>query len=66
MKKQVVLLLVCTFLGMHGHAQELNTTVRINHNQIQGTDASIFDNLQQTLQQFINERQWTHLQFQRN
>ena len=66
MKKQVVLLLVCTFLGMHGHAQELNATVRINHNQIQGTDASIFDNLQQTLQQFINERQWTHLQFQRN
>lgn len=66
MKKQVVLLLVCIFLGMHGHAQELNATVRINHNQIQGTDASIFDNLQQTLQQFINERQWTHLQFQRN
>ena len=66
MKKQVVLLLVCTFLGMHGHAQELNATVRINHNQIRGTDASIFDNLQQTLQQFINERQWTHLQFQRN
>ena len=57
MKKQVVLLLVCIFLGMHGHAQELNATVRINHNQIQGTDASIFDNLQQTLQQFINERQ---------
>ncbi|ETD21677.1 MULTISPECIES: type IX secretion system protein PorD [Prevotellaceae] len=66
MKKQVALLLVCIFLGMHSYAQELNATVRINHNQIQGTDASIFDNLQQTLQQFINERQWTHLQFQRN
>jgi hypothetical protein len=48
------------------HAQELQARITINHNQIQGTDASIFDNLQQTLEQFVNERQWTHLQFQKN
>ncbi len=47
-------------------AQELNAKVTINHNQIQGTDASVFDNLQETLEQFINERQWTVLQFQKN
>ncbi len=40
--------------------------VTINHSQIQGTDASVFDNLQQTLEQFVNERQWTDLQFQKN
>ena len=40
--------------------------ININHSQIQGTDASVFDNLQQTLEQFINERQWTDLQFQEN
>ena len=38
----------------------------INHSQIQGSDNSVFDNLQQTLEQFINERQWTDLQFQEN
>ena len=47
-------------------AQELLAKVTINHNQIQGTDASIFDNLQETLEQFINDRQWTSLQFQKN
>ena len=47
-------------------AQELNAKVTINHSQVQGTDASIFDELQQTLTQFINERQWTNLQFQKN
>ena len=47
-------------------AQELNAKVIVNHNQIQGTDASVFENLQQTLEQFINTRQWTHYQFQRN
>lgn len=40
--------------------------VNINHSQITGTDKSVFDNLQQTLEQFINERQWTDLQFQEN
>lgn len=51
-------------LGLYG--QELQVRVTINHSQIQGTDASVFDNLQQTLEQFINERQWTPLQFQKN
>jgi len=66
MKKQVVIFICCLLASITGNAQELNATVRINHSQIQGTDASIFENLQQTLQQLINERQWTHLQFQKN
>ena len=47
-------------------AQELQAKVNINHQKVQGTDASVFDNLQQTLEQFVNERQWTALQFQPN
>lgn len=47
-------------------AQELQAKITINHAQIQGTDASIFDNLQQTLEQFVNDKQWTSLQFQKN
>ena len=48
------------------HAQELQAKITINHNQIQGTDKSVFENLQQTLEQFVNDRQWTSLQFQKN
>ena len=47
-------------------AQELQAKITINHNQIQGTDKSVFENLQQTLEQFVNERQWTNLKFQKN
>ncbi len=63
-----ILTLTILLIGMSNtlHAQELNAKVTINHNQIQGTDASIFENLQQTLEQFINERQWTNMQFQKN
>lgn len=47
-------------------AQELQAKITINHAQISGTEKGVFDNLQQTLQQFVNNRQWTYLQFQKN
>ncbi len=66
--QRVLLPLLLTFgLSIHkGYSQELQAKININHSQIQGTDASIFENLQQTLDQFVNERQWTNLQFQKN
>lgn len=60
-------------LGMVGawsmptlQAQELQARVTINHAQIQGTDDGVFKQLEQSLQQFINDRQWTDLQFQKH
>ena len=60
-------LTILTLLAVLGiHAQELQVKVSVNHSQIQGTDASVFENLQQTIEQFMNERSWTDLQFQQN
>ena len=47
-------------------AQELMVKININSQQIEGTDKSVFENLQQTLEQWMNDRQWTELQFQKN
>lgn len=47
-------------------AQELQAKININHSQVGTTDVSVFESLQQTLEQFVNERQWTELQFQKN
>ena len=55
-------LFLLAVLGLH--AQELQVKVNVNHSQIQTTDASVFENLQQTIEQFMNDRQWTDLQFQ--
>ena len=60
----LTILALLAVLGIH--AQELQVKVSVNHSQIQGTDASVFDNLQQTIEQFMNERAWTNLQFQKN
>ncbi len=46
--------------------QELLAKINFNTQQVQGTDKSVFENLQQTLEQFVNEKQWTELQFQEN
>lgn len=47
-------------------AQELQAKVTINSQQVEGSEKSVFENLQQTLEQWINDRQWTELQFQKN
>lgn len=57
--------LIC-FSGTSASAQELQAKITINHAQIAGTENSVFDNLQQTLEQFVNDRQWTDYQFQKN
>ena len=40
--------------------------VNINSSQVEGTDKSVFENLKQTLEQWMNDKQWTELQFQKN
>jgi len=62
----MIIIIAVTLASTIAEAQELNATIKINHNQIQGTDASVFENLEQTLTQFMNDKQWTNLQFQRN
>ena len=47
-------------------AQELDAKIKINHSKVGVTDKNVFENLEQTLEQFVNERQWTALQFQKN
>ena len=67
MKRRLAFLLSLLLLTVaSAEAQELQAKVTINRQQVQGTDASVFENLQQTLEQFMNERQWTALQFQEN
>ena len=62
----IAIALLLQLSALDVHCQELEAKININHSKVQGTDASVFDNLKQTLEQFVNERQWTALQFQKN
>jgi hypothetical protein len=63
---RIIIINILMIASMPLYSQELLAKIVINHNQIQGTDASVFENLQQTLEQFVNQHQWTNLQFQKN
>lgn len=64
MKKRFTFLFILMLAASGLQAQELQAKININRQKVQGTDASLFENLQQTLEQFVNDRQWTALQFQ--
>lgn len=64
--KRLLLVAVAAFIVTASHGQELQAKININHSKVGVTDVSVFDNLQQTLEQFVNDRQWTDLQFQKN
>ena len=61
-------LLTALWLGAltTSEAQELQAKININTQQVGTSDKSVFENLQQTLQQWMDDRQWTELQFQQN
>ena len=57
------ILMLCTIIAT---AQELQVKININTQQVERMDKSVFENLQQTLEQWMNDRQWTELQFQKH
>ena len=65
---RLLLFLFILFMNLNGSlfAQELNARLSINHQMVEGTSTSVFETLEETLNQFLNEKQWTNMQFARN
>ena len=51
---------------MQMQAQELNATLTINSDKVQGTNKQIFNTLQNALIEFINNKKWTTATFTQN
>lgn len=59
--------LLCPILYMsHVQAQELNAKVSINRSQVSNTKGEVFDALQKTITDFLNNQQWTDIKFREN
>jgi hypothetical protein len=59
----VVFGILCVFVPQISVAQELNCKVQVVSPTIQGSDKSVFDNLQTAIFEFINNRKWTEETF---
>ena len=51
--------LCCTSIA----AQELNCNVQVNSDQVQGTNKSVFNTLQTSISEFVNNRRWTNMTY---
>ena len=65
MKQVRYILVFLLFAAIHGvQAQELKCNVTINSDQVEGSNKAVFNTLQQSIQEFVNNSQWTNLTFQ--
>ena len=62
MRHWLIILNFILFTGVL-HAQELNCTVQINSDQIQGTTKSVYTTLKKSISEFMNNRKWTELTY---
>ncbi|RMD73937.1 MAG: DUF4835 family protein [Bacteroidetes bacterium] len=59
MIRPLLTMLVAALLPALLAAQELNVTVRINTPKLQLTDPAVFETLEQTIRDFMNNQRWT-------
>jgi len=62
MKYWIFILNFLLFAGFI-HAQELNCVVKINSDQIQGSNKSVFNTLQKSVSEFLNNRKWSEMTY---
>lgn len=59
-----IIFLLCVSGAVSAHSQELNCTVTINSDQVEGSNKSVFNTLKQSIEEFVNTSKWTNLTFQ--
>lgn len=61
--RNILLLMVALSNGLIATAQDVKAYVRINTDQIEGTNKEIYTELSNDLTEFINSRRWTDATF---
>lgn len=64
--RTALIAVVCLLTAIVAPAQELNCTVEVNSSRIEGTDRSVFEELQSAITEYFNTRKWTNAQFAPN
>jgi len=62
MKKFLVLILI-SLISFPVLSQEIYCNVKVNFQQVEGTETKVFENLERSLYEFLNNRKWTNYSF---
>ncbi len=63
---KIIFCLLISLCSLNMNAQELLGRLDVSHNQIQGVDPTVFQALERSLNEFINNRKWTNDNFTAN
>ncbi len=55
-----IILFLALLCSAKGIAQELNATVQVNYQNVQTTETRIFEDMETSFSQFLNNRKWTN------
>jgi len=61
--KQLLLVLSFLLTISYGQAQELNCSINLNSDQVEGSNKSVFVTLKKSISEFVNNRKWTELTY---
>ena len=62
--RSIIAVIALSCYALSASANELRCTVTINSDQIQGSNKEMFNTLQQSIEEFVNNSKWTDLTFQ--
>lgn len=62
--RSIIAIIALSYCALSASANELRCTVTINSDQIQGSNKEMFNTLQQSIEEFVNNTKWTDLTFQ--
>jgi len=62
MRKYLLLLLAVSFWSLVS-AQEINCTVSINADNIEGSNKQVFETLKKSIEEYINQNRWTNMTY---
>jgi len=61
--KKLVLAIGCCLLALGTMAQELNCTVTINSDKVEGSNKQVFATLKTSIEEYINHNRWTNMAY---
>ena len=61
--KFIVVLALCSLFLIPGKAQEINCTVTVNSDAIEGSNKQVFETLKQSIEEYMNQNRWTNMTY---
>jgi len=65
-KFSFIIFLILSIYAISGYSQELDMKITVNSDRIEGSDKTIFSNIEDALNQLVNNRKWTDEVFLQN